>query len=92
MHYLEIDVFPIRVGHSSKLRNPDVVAHDRLSPVVDNGRPEQREVSLVVLRKMLVEILRSDELKHCVAKKLHALVGAKSQVGRPNRPVDGFIK
>lgn len=55
--YLEINIFPIWVRDCSKLRDPDVVAHDRLSAVVDDRRPEQREVPLVMLRKVLIEIL-----------------------------------
>ena len=46
----------------------------------------------MVLRKMLVEILRSDELKHRIAQKFHALVGAEREVGKPDRPEDGFNK
>ena len=57
LNYLEIDVFPIGVCDCSKLWDPDVVAHDRLSAVVDDRRPEQREVPLVMLRKVLIEIL-----------------------------------
>ena len=68
------------VGVESKLDHAEVITDHGLCPVVDKTGAEEGEMALVMVREVFVEILRGDELQHCVPQELHSLVAAHGQV------------
>uniref|UniRef100_A0A182JB47 Uncharacterized protein n=1 Tax=Anopheles atroparvus TaxID=41427 RepID=A0A182JB47_ANOAO len=77
----------LRVRVDSVLRHPEIVTDDRLRAIVDQRAAQQRQVALVVLREVPVEVLRADQLQHRVAQELQPLVGAERQVREANRAI-----
>uniref|UniRef100_A0A182Q3E9 Uncharacterized protein n=1 Tax=Anopheles farauti TaxID=69004 RepID=A0A182Q3E9_9DIPT len=77
----------LRVRVDGVLRHAEIVANDRLRAVVDERAAQQRQVALVVLREVPVQVLGADQLQHRVAQKLEPLVRAEREICEPDRAV-----
>ena len=61
-------------------QKPTKLMKTYLSSIVDNRRSQKRQMTLMMLWKMLVKIIRSHQLQDGITEELHTLIGAHGQV------------
>uniref|UniRef100_A0A8W7PG29 Uncharacterized protein n=1 Tax=Anopheles coluzzii TaxID=1518534 RepID=A0A8W7PG29_ANOCL len=74
----------LRVGVDGVLRHAEIVTNDGLRTIVYQRAAQQRQMPLVMLREVPVEILAADQLQYSVAQELEALIGPERKIGEPN--------